>query len=705
VTARTEPRPAAGSAADGPDPDDRQAPAAALTRLLDGALSWAVGALAWWTLLFHVAMPLRWHRDLVGGAWVAGLLVSAVVLARWPDCTVPRRWAPVRPQGRWVAAALVAAAVAASALSATRWPDERPQWWVFWAAVVAITACAVAVAARAIPIPARAAGAPGPERSIGRAPGPTAVLAVVVLALLAAAGSAFTVRPDADDVFLVNRSTYVAEHPGPLPQRDTLFSDEVFAVTRPDAVPTSFEALVGVVAAWSPVSAPTVTYLLVGPLAALLAVLALWRMLRTLGAVAPALATAAACAFLLLDGGVHYSHGNFHFARAWQGKVVFLIVVVPALWHHGLRWARDGRHRDLALLLAANLAGIGLTTTAAFVAPAVTGVVVVAGAWASGAWQRLLPGLAATLPPLLGVIAFTALPRQDISVGDRLAEAMGPVLAWIPPWFTLTGGINPGRQWHWILDGGIGLLIPAAAALAAWAFVTDRAARMALALAPLLLFGLLYGPGTFDAIADVSGVRAILWRSGWILPVPAAVGLACTAPLLLARSAHRTALGVLVPVVVLGAMAIGSTWVLDEDNMGMRVGELAWDIDPHDRAAAERLIDLTEPGDVILAPETIGGAIAIQTTRVRAVNPRGTYMSGRHAVPEFRGDQRRMASSAMVLGLPPDGPDALAQAIQDVDASTACVSAALEEPDVERLLSSLGFAPAGEDPRCRFWRR
>jgi hypothetical protein len=690
-------------------------------------LTWAVLGLAWWTALFHVATPLRWHRDVVGGLWVGGLAVALIVVAvRSPAASrEPALVAPVAPRVGWQVGVLLAGAVAAAALSAPRWPDERPQWWVFWAGVLAISGGAVAVVSRARPVPgggdpgrradaagqAGAAGAGEPRREAGRAgrhvagPSAAAVAVVVGLAALAAIGSAFTQRPDADDVFVVNRSTYVAENAGPLPERDTLFSDEVFAVTRPDTVATSFEALVGVVAAWSPVTVPTLTYLLVAPAVAAMAIVALWRMLRTLGAVAPAAATLAASAFLLLDGGNHTNFGNFGFARAWQGKVLFLIVVVPLLWHYGLRWARDGNRRDLGLLLAANVAGIGLTTTAAWVAPSVTVIVVIAGSWAVGMWRRLLPGLAAALPPLLAAGAFAILPRQEPSVADRVADAAGFGFAWIPPWFTLSGGIDPGEEWHFVFDSGVALLIPVAAVLTAWAFVTDRAARMALALAPLVLFGIFYGPGTFDAIADVSGVETILWRSAWVLPVPAAVGLALTAPLLLPASRRRWLLAGAVPAVVLVAMAVGSTWVLDSDNRGMRVGSIGWDVHPSDRAAADRLIALSEPGDVILAPEGIGGAIAVQTTRVRAVNPRSQYMTGRHVVPEFMADERRFTSEAVVLGLAPDEADEFHDAVAALEVDTACVSADLDDSGIDGALADLGFAPVDADNRCVYWRR
>jgi hypothetical protein len=662
-------------------------------RVPDAAVSWFVGAIAWWTVVFHVGVPAGLHRDVAGAIWLGGLAVAAAVLLVRRPSDAPERFDDVRLPSTRLVAVLVAAAVGAAALSATRWPDQRPAWWVFWATVVACSAAAVWLVA------ARARRLPAPDRSSRTAQrSPAGALLVLGLAALAAIGSMVTMRPDADDVFLVNRSSYVAEHSGALPARDTLFSDEVFAATRPDAVPTSIEALVGVVAAWTPFSAPTVTYLAFGPLAAGLALPALWRMLRTLGAHAPALATAAASLFLLLDGGIHYTYGNFHFARAWQGKVVFLIVVVPAMWHHGLRWARDGSRRDLWLLVAAAIAGVGLTTTAALVGPVVTVAAVGGGALAAKHLQRFVLGLLGALPALLAVLVFAVAPAQDV-------RPALPAYGWIPPWFTLSGGIEPGVQWHWILDRGVALLIPAASAFVAWAVVRDRAARLALALAPLVLFGIFYGPGTFDAIAELTGVRVILWRTLWVLPIPAAIGLVVTAPLLLPRSTVRTALAVAAPVAMVVAMVLGSTWVLDPSNRDLRIGRPAWDVDAADRAIAQRLVDLSEPGDTVLAPEPVSGVIAIQTSRVKTVNPRGQYMFGRHTVPAFRARDRRLASFATSFGVGPAERDRLARALQRLDVSTACVVPDLPDPTVAEVLHGSGFEPVGSDEACDYWRR
>ena len=78
------------------------------------------------------------------------------------------------------------------------------------------------------------------------------------------------VRPDQDDVFLVNKSTWVAEHSEELPERDTIFSDNSLPSQRPAGIQTSIESLIGAVSAHTPIKAAALTYFIWGPLIAAL---------------------------------------------------------------------------------------------------------------------------------------------------------------------------------------------------------------------------------------------------------------------------------------------------------------------------------------------------------------------------------------------------------------------------------------------------
>ena len=249
----------------------------AIARRTDRALDLAVGALAIWTVLFHLARLVELSRDTTFVLFVVGVVVLGVVLARSGT-----GWAA--PAGPGSAGRLsylpVVLGLAAAALLAVVEVDGL--WWpLAWLGLLGVlVAAALAV---------RAAGSTAnmTARAVLHRTSRAAAVSVLVLAGLAALLSLVMVRPDQDDVFVVNRSAWVAAHDGAFPDRDTIFSDDVLPVQRPPALATSVEALLGSAAAAGRVSAVRLTHLGFGPLVAALAVFATWRLVRGLGARPP----------------------------------------------------------------------------------------------------------------------------------------------------------------------------------------------------------------------------------------------------------------------------------------------------------------------------------------------------------------------------------------------------------------------------------
>ncbi|MEM9610527.1 MAG: hypothetical protein AAGA99_24150, partial [Actinomycetota bacterium] len=340
-------------------------------------------ALAGWTVTFHVALVAGWSRTatLVVATTVIGGLLAA--FGRLPATRLSGPDAPAHvadARGGRTIWLVVGAAGVVSALTTLVRPSGTA-FVVVWAAVLAASTAAIWVI-RSDRRPRVPVVADLPTWSIWVVAGLAALLTLVL------------VRQDLDDVELINRSLYIEQDAGPFPTRDTVIADEVFASDRPENPATSIEALIGSVAALVPVNATTVAHLWLAPLVSALGVLALHRLLSSMRSSAPALATSAAWFWLILDGEVLRSLGNHHAPRAWQGKAVLLIVVLPALWHHALRWHRKGDRRSLATAAAAAVAGVGLSRTGTFVPLLVVAVVVVA-AWLAGAEStRRTPAMA-----------------------------------------------------------------------------------------------------------------------------------------------------------------------------------------------------------------------------------------------------------------------------------------------------------------------
>lgn len=669
-----------------------------LAGAIDAALDGVVVAFAVWTVTFHLALVVGLRRDVTAGLWVAVLIALAALAPRRQE---PRSGAVATTDEQPVTIArsfAVPLALAAHAIGIAVGAVvlDGGWWWLVWSVVAVISATATFLVLRA-----RRRRDERDERS--RSFSVVAGVAVLVVAVAFAVLSAITQRPDADDVFLLDKATEVEHDSGEFSTRDTIFADEVFRSTRPENAPeTSFEPLIGVLARYSPLSAPDVAYLVLGPLAAFLGILALWRLLRSLFAPAPTLAALLAAGFLLLDGREHASFGNMNFARAWQGKVVFLIVVVPLLWHYALEWARRGDRRSLAGLVAGNVAAIGLTSTAAFVAPAVTLIGVVAG---NRAVRRLAGGALAAAYPLLVTLITVAQARGPGYLGPPTPRVTEPAEA-------LTGQIGGGpesveaaAQWYFVTGRGVGAFVITAAVLVAWQLVRDRPARLALALAPLGLFLVFLTPGAPELIDAYTSSDSILWRALWIVPIPAMVGLTLTGPFAYCRRAWQW------PAV--GALALGIATlllvyenpVIDTENRNLRVGGLAWDVDGDDRDAADRLAALSPEGGVVAAPEAISGVLAIAHHDVFPVNPRTASLFGAHAVDRFRANTRLFVTRLVETGGLAEEAEEFTRALDDLGVSVVCTRARLEGSAAGQGLGAAGFQIIDRDDQCTYWQR
>jgi hypothetical protein len=424
----------------------------------------------------------------------------------------------------------------------------------------------------------------------------------------------FVLNPSRDDVYYVNRATWVAEH-GTFPGRDTMFGPQTFPSTYGTGLPIpALEEAYGSLARLFGLPGATAAYLLVNPVLTGLSVWSVWRLVRSWAGRRHLLALVVAVAVPLFTGTGLL--GDFGYAREWQGKVVVILLVMPLVWVHLTRLARGAPAAwSVAVLGVLGVAWCGLTVTAPIFAGLLAGV-----------------GLVAALQ-LADV-------RRPLGLG-ALALLAGPLLTGVATVLTSTGPVaeenfvsEPALAWVKVLgDDRVLVVLLGFALLVGPLLVADRAGRMVAALATAVTLVVLV-PGVFDLLDTLTGSGPIAVRMLFTAPFAVLVGLLVTVPLpgsVAARLPSRAGVaaslpGVVVGVLVVGLLALSGTSVWSRGSHASLESSPTWKVRAEDRQRAEAVVaEHPGPGPVLLPPAE-SRALAIATTQVFAAVPRDFYL-------------------------------------------------------------------------------
>ena len=223
---------------------------------------------------------------------------------------------------------------------------------------------------------------------------------------------------------------------------------------------------------------------------------------------------------------------------------------------------------------------------------------------------------------------------------------------------------------------------------------------MVLLAGPVVVFGAFLAPGVLDVLDAAGEADAVAWRTLWVLPLPAMVGLVLTA----VRPGVRAA-PVIVPVVVLAVLLVVGTPITSADNRGT---ELVWppavDLPRPEVDSARTLVDLAPTGGTVAGPEEVDFAVAVLGVEVRAVNPRSSYLRGRHAGRDFYALDRMTLSHALEHGRAEWGAEATSRSIHVLAPDAVCLRKGRGD-EVADLLLDGGYDRAGVDGTCRFFVR
>ncbi|TDC65938.1 hypothetical protein E1200_17565 [Actinomadura sp. GC306] len=627
------------------------------TRLVDRLCDAAVLLFAAWTAVYHAGLLLRLPTWALLLAWLtaAGALAGAWAAGRtwwesgplWPERVRPAVPRPPR--------ALVVTAVAAGAVAGTcagLHPSGVP-WWCTWVAGI------VSVAATGACLLRRTRGENGkesgehedrtdPDEDAAYEP----TRRGTPLALLTGAGfavaSLFVVNTDGDDAYFVSRSVATAAT-GEIPLKDVIFTPGTADEIAGEPPVASVEVLAGALARVAGVPAPSFLWYLMLPAAVFLAVWALWRLVRAWAPRRAALCFAVAAAYLLLSGTATASLGSFHLPRMWQGKAMLVSVLVPLLLVYLTRWAERRSRRDLALLAAAGITAVGLTSSAAFVVPLVAGAAAVV-LMAAGRVRTGLAACAAAAYPVAAGLA-VLLFNDDTSVAGRVHDAPS-AYGWV------------------LLHGVLGVLAGCALWLSPWTARRGVPALIAAGTAAVLT--VLALPGVLGAAAELSGAGQVLWRTMWIVPAPVLIGLLATVRVPAARPALARLAAAGPAAVLAAALAVGGVPVWSASNGSAVAARPSWKATGRAVGTAREVVALAGPGGLVLMPSRVMRTVPLLTTDTHAVNPNGHYLRSL-PVPRRFVDDRRVLTAAVrdTRGAKPDAA-AVKAALARTGVDVAC---------------------------------
>jgi hypothetical protein len=370
--------------------------------------------------------------------------------------------------------------------------------------------------------------------------------AVWLLALVAAAIPLVHHLVSPDDAYYLNLSVAALDQPdAPLLRYDTIHGVEgqplMYSVYRVH----SFELLAAAIARVSGLQAIQAAHWILPSLAGLFLVLACVRLCRLLTPAHWLWSALAAVLCLVLIGETPQTYGHFSLVRIHQGKAVLLCVMVPLVITSALSFCRRPGWRSWILLAAAQVAGMGMSATALWLAPIVAFFALLAGLGsARRPWPTLALGATASAYLVIIALLFHASSVDELRAVYGAEQGIRLVTTSSEP--IREGARLVGECWKVVLGGGPFAALSLYVVLSAAAFSRSVIGRRVALVFALGSLAFLLNPYLATWVARSVTGGATYWRVLWVLPIPVLLGVLLTTPLATRRR----------PALALGASAL-----------------------------------------------------------------------------------------------------------------------------------------------------
>lgn len=502
------------------------------------------------------------------------------------------------------------------------------------------------------------------------------VLIVALLSLTAVALSYAVSRSDLDDSFYVAVAAFLSSNPAhPLIATDPMLGEPGFPLIFPSYRFASFELLSGAVAYLLSVPAMDVYYIYLLPVWVVAAVVAIFLLTKELIPKHWLLAGVVALFLTLLLGEMHRSPANFSFVRIFQGKAVFLSVIVPTIFYLTARFFSErGTKADLFLLACCQVASIGLTNFGMLMGP-------IAG---FGALMSNIPlALKSGLIKLYCAFAILLLPIPYL-INVALQSKSSPIMNFVAETASNVWASVFGFHQQYL----VGILLLAGPVLAKDVITTWR-----LAVPPFLLFAIYLNPWLSGFISKYVTTPPVYWRVVWSFPILvfAAVSFSMIAIELFERKTHRLIPALLSAIVFILTLYSLSFNTLRPENIGSVEGFAAWKVPGAHLVVAQKAIKIDSDGGRLLAPDEIAGLISRFEHHPRLVSTRGLYLD--LMGPSIGGVEYtpRRVLYDFVTGKTEQKTEVVRLALSTLDVSVIVLNINNETKDITLLLRSEGY--------------
>lgn len=500
---------------------------------------------------------------------------------------------------------------------------------------------------------------------------------IIALLTLAAVGLSYTVsRSDLDDASYVATASYASSHPThTIMSTDPMLGEPDFPLVLSNVRFTTFELLSGAIAYLLSTPAMNVYYIYLLPIWVLATVVSIFLLTKEIIPRHWLLSGVVALLLTLLLGEMHRSPANFSFVRIFQGKAVFLSVIVTTIFYLMARlFSERGTKGDLFLLACCQVASVGMSSIGMLIGPIVGFGALVSNIPLAlkGNREKLYYAFATLFIPLPYLISII-LEINSMAVMKWSVENASDV------WISVFGS---HQQYL------VGFLILAGPVLA-----KDTLTRWRMTVPPLLLFAIYLNPWFAEFISKYVTSPPTYWRVVWSFPILiyAAVSFCMIVGELFERKRSRL-ISVALSIVALCLTIYSVPFnTLRPGNIDAFEGFATWKIPSTHLIVAKKAIAVDSDGGRLLAPDEIAGVISRFEAHPRLIFTRGLYIElFRPLIGEAKSAPRQLLYN-FVMGNRTPQEDKVRSAIRSLDVSVIVFRLGNETSDVLNLLELEGF--------------